>query len=156
MKDFFHDELGMKTYHQPIETVIDGKRILIHHGDGLSHNDGGYRMLKKILNNPVSIRLFTWVHPDIGVSIARSSSRKSRKHTARKAYGEEDGMVDFARKKIGEGFDIVVMGHRHSPVCMEIGAGVYINLGDWINHNTYAELSGGRIELKEWKQGQPV
>ncbi|HEY6192944.1 MAG TPA: UDP-2,3-diacylglucosamine diphosphatase [Bacteroidota bacterium] len=156
MKDYFQSELGIKTYHHPIETLIDGRKVLIHHGDGLSNKDTGYRILKKILNNPLSIWLFTWVHPDIGVSIARSSSRKSRQHTSGKEYGEEDGMLAFARKKIGEGFDIVVMGHRHSPVCVEIGSGVYVNLGDWIGHNTYAAMAGGRIELKQWRQGQPV
>ena len=156
MKDFFHDELGMMTYHGPFETVIDGKKIFIHHGDGLSNKDTGYKILKKILDNRLSIWLFTWIHPDIGVALARNSSRKSRQHTSVKSYGEEDGMLAFARTKIEEGFDIVIMGHRHSPVCTGIGRGLYINLGDWIEHNTYAELSGGRIELKQWKQGQHV
>jgi UDP-2,3-diacylglucosamine hydrolase len=156
MKDFFRDELGMKTYHHPFETVIDGKKIFVHHGDGLSNNDAGYRILKKILNNRINIRLFSLLHPDIGIRIARSSSRKSRRYTSGKDYGEEDGMLAFARTKIEEGCDIVIMGHRHSPMCRELGHGVYVNLGDWIDHNTYAELSHGRIELKEWKQGQPV
>jgi|ERR1041384_480765 UDP-2,3-diacylglucosamine hydrolase len=152
MRDFFRDELGMRTHRGPFETVIDGKKVFIHHGDGLSNRDTGYRILKKVITNPLSLRLFTMIHPDVGVSIARYSSRKSRQHTSTKNYGEEDGMLAFARKKIGEGADIVIMGHRHSPVCTEIGKGIYINLGDWIDHNTYAELSGGRIELKQWSQ----
>ena len=152
MKDFFSDELRMKTYHEPFETIIDGKKVFIHHGDGLSNNDAGYRILKKILNSRVNIWLFSWVHPDIGIKIARSSSRKSRHYTSGKDYGGQDGMLTFARKKIEEGFDVVIMGHRHSPVCTPIGKGFYINLGDWIEHNTYAEMSGGRIELKKWRQ----
>lgn len=156
MKDFFPDELRIKTYHGPFETVINGKRIFIHHGDGLSNNNPGYAILKRILNNRLNIWLFSWLHPDIGITIARSSSRRSRHYTSGKDYGMEDGMLAFARQKIEEGFDIVIMGHRHRPVCTEIGNGVYINLGDWIEHNTYAELAGGTIELKQWRQAELV
>jgi len=65
-------------------------------------------------------------------------------------------MLTYARKKIDEGYDVVIMGHRHSPVCTQIGKGFYVNLGDWIEHNTYAEMSGGRIELKQWRQERPA
>src|SRR5437879_12375014 len=49
IRDFFKDELGMKTHHDAFEITVNGKRIYIHHGDGLAANDTGYRMLKKVL-----------------------------------------------------------------------------------------------------------
>ena len=152
MRDFFRDELGMITHYDPITAIIDGKKILIHHGDGLATNDAGYRILKKVLRNKFNIWLYTWLHPDLGLAIARSSPKKSRLYTSTKDYGEEDGMMKFAREKINEGYDIVIMGHRHAPVCKEIGSGMYINLGDWIHHNTYACLENGRMTLNSWKQ----
>lgn len=152
IRDYFRDELGMKTYYQAFDTVIDGKKIFIHHGDGLASNDTGYRILKKILRNPFNIWLYSWLHPDLGIALAQSSSKKSRHYTANKNYGEEDGMVKLAAKKIEEGYDAVIMGHRHQPACKEIGRGVYINLGDWISHYTYAEMESGRIELKKWER----
>jgi UDP-2,3-diacylglucosamine hydrolase len=151
MRDFFSEELHVRTYRDPIAVTINRKKVCIHHGDGLAANDTGYRILKKVLRSRVNTWLYRWVHPDIGLALARSSSQKSRNHTAGKDYGEHDGMVEFARKKIAEGFDIVVMGHRHSPVRLELGSGVYVNLGDWISHNTYAEMDDGSIALKEWK-----
>ena len=152
IRDYFREELGMRTYHTPFDVLIDGKKVLVHHGDGLATKDAGYRILKKIINNPFSIWLYSWVHPDIGISLARSSSRKSRQYTSVKEYGREDGMVEFSRKKIDEGFDVVVMGHRHEPACKEFGKGLYVNLGDWIRHNTYAIMDNGRMELKQWQQ----
>ena len=152
MRDFFREELGMRTHHAPFDVVVDGKKIFIHHGDGLAAKDAGYKILKKILSNRFSIWLYSWLHPDIGIAIARSSSRKSRKHTSTKEYGREDGMVGFSRKKIEEGFDVVVMGHRHEPICKEFGRGLYLNLGDLIEHNTYAVMDNGQIELKQWRQ----
>jgi UDP-2,3-diacylglucosamine hydrolase len=59
-------------------------------------------------------------------------------------------MEQLAELKIKEGFDVVVMGHRHVPLRKPIGSGVYINLGDWISYNTYGVLTNGVIELKTW------
>ena len=60
-------------------------------------------------------------------------------------------MIIFADQKISEGYDVVVMGHRHVPTEQKIKNGTYINLGDWIQYNTYAEFDGTTIELKTWK-----
>lgn len=151
IRDYFKQELGMITYHEPIAITVDGKRFFIHHGDGLATNDTGYRILKKVLRNPFNIWLFSWLHPDIGISLARSSSKSSRNYTSTKDYGEEDGMAALAAQKIAEGFDYVIMGHRHKPACKQIGKGTYINLGDWISYNTYAEFDGERLSLVTWQ-----
>jgi UDP-2,3-diacylglucosamine pyrophosphatase LpxH len=64
-------------------------------------------------------------------------------------------MLRYARSKIGEGVDIVIMGHRHRPAFVEVNGGVYVNLGDWITFNTYAKLHHGSIELLTWNGGTP-
>ena len=151
-RDFFTEDLGIIQHREPFTTRIDEKTIYIHHGDGLAQYDAGYRFLKKILRNRFSIWLYTWLHPDIGIPIARSSSRKSRTYTTTKDYGESDGMVAFAQTMIDAGSDIVVMGHRHQPVRKILGKGIYINLGDWITHNSFAELTQGEITLKSWQE----
>ena len=150
IRDYFREYLGMKTYHAAFDITADGRKILIHHGDGLADRDTGYRILKKILRNKVNIWLYSWLHPDVGIALARSSSRRSRHYTSTKDYGEQDCMLTFAKKKIEEGYDVIVMGHRHQPICREIGNGIYINLGDWISHNSYAEFLDGKITLKYW------
>lgn len=153
MSDFFSEELGIVTHPDPFDITIDGKRIFLHHGDGLAHNDLGYRLIKPVLRNPVNIWLYRWLHPDIGVRLARGSSRTSREYTSNKHYGEEEGMIEEARRLIGAGYDIVVMGHRHKPNLLQVDGGTYVNLGDWIRHNTYAELRNGEIQLLTWKSG---
>ena len=151
MRDFFKEHLGIETYRNPIEATIDGKRFYLHHGDGLASKDWGYRLLKKILHNPLCIWLYLWIHPDIGIWLASTSSRKSRNYTSSKNYGNDDGMKRFAEAKIAEGFDYVMMGHRHQPTSAALGKGMYINLGDWITYFTYAEYSDGKLEFKKWE-----
>jgi UDP-2,3-diacylglucosamine hydrolase len=149
VKDYFRDELGMEIYFNPIEREICGKRFLIHHGDGLLRKDIGYRILKKILRNKLNIFLFSLLHPDITGRIARWSSRTSRRYTSNRKY-ENGDMTEFARQKLNEGYDFVIMGHNHIPTRQIINNGVYVNLGDWIHENTYAVFNGDSLELKKW------
>lgn len=154
MGDFFHAELGVTLHRDPLEIERDGKRVFLHHGDGLAQRDTGYRVIKPVLRNRANIWLYRWLHPDLGVPLARGSSRSSRKHTGQKDYGETDGMVEFARRKIADGTDVVIMGHRHQPCIMKIESGTYVNLGDWIQENTYAVLRDGAILLEHWGAGE--
>jgi UDP-2,3-diacylglucosamine hydrolase len=153
MGDFFSEELGVHLYRDPVELPLGGKRVYLHHGDGLAPNDLGYRLIKPVLRNPWSIRLYRWLHPDLGVPLARGSSQSSREYTSGKKFGEGEGMAAFASTRIREGIDIVVMGHRHTPEIVAMEGGTYVNLGDWITHRTYAALTGGVITLQEWTGG---
>jgi UDP-2,3-diacylglucosamine hydrolase len=149
VKRYFTDELGMEVLREPIEENIRGKKFYIHHGDGLSKNDLGYRILKKILRNRMNIFIFSLIHPDITGWLARWSSRTSRQYTSGRKYEEAD-MVRYAAEKCDKGADFVVMGHSHRPAIQKTGNGFYVNLGDWIHHNTYAVFDGKKIELKKW------
>lgn len=150
LKDFFPIELGIPVYKDPFEMTLRGKKFYFHHGDGLALKDAGYRFLKKILRSKINIFLFTLLHPDITAPVAKGSSLSSREYTANKDYGETDGMILFATEKIRGGCDVVIMGHRHVPLSQQIENGLYINLGDWISHSTYAEFDGTTVELKNW------
>ena len=151
VRDYFQAEMGIKTHRDAFEVELDGKRIYLHHGDGLDPRDHGYRVLKKVLRNPLAIWLFSWLHPDIGVRLARSTSKSSRGYTATKDYGADDGMRREAERRIAGGVDLVVMGHRHVPRAEAIGRGTYANLGDWISHNTYGRMAGGTFSLLTWR-----
>lgn len=150
MGDFFQEELGIRLYLEPCALELDGKQVFLHHGDGLAPRDLGYRMIKPVLRNRLAIRMYRLLHPDIGIWLARRSSRTSRNYTSHKDYGEEEGLAQFAAQKIRGGMDIVVMGHRHRPHLEMIGGGTYVNLGDWITYQTYAVLTGGAIRLETW------
>ena len=153
LKGYLTEELGITIHIDPIERTIGGKRFYLHHGDGLLKNDTGYRILKRILRNRINIFLFSLIHPDITSWIARWSSRKSRAYTSKRTF-EGNDMIDFARKKIREGFDVVIMGHNHQSLFKELDRGVYVNIGDWLHENTYAVFDGNKIQLKKW--GEPV
>lgn len=150
VRNYFSELIGMKVYEEPFQKEIQGKKVYLHHGDGLAKNDMGYAVLKKIVRHPISRWLFSWLHPDIGLPVARSSSRKSRHYTSGKHYGEGDGMTEFASGKISEGNHYVIMGHRHIALSTRLGSGTYINLGDWLSGGYFAVMEEGEITLREW------
>lgn len=150
-RDFFVKEMGASLYEDPVDVVLNDKRFYIGHGDGLVKNDIGYKILKKVLRNKIIQKLYSLLHPDLGIAIASKTSKSSRKYTKEKDYGEIDGMFDAAKKKIDEGFDYVIFGHSHERVISKYNSGVYINLGSWIDAPCYGKFYSNGFEVIDWK-----
>ena len=145
--NYFKEEFGIEMKLNPVIFMRDDKKFYLHHGDGLAYNDKGYLILRKILRNKFNQRLYSILHPDFGIKLARWTSSSSRVHSDKKDYSEKDGLRDFALKQIDSGFDYVLMGHRHNPLRVNHNNGVYINLGDWISNFTYAKYSDNELNL---------
>ncbi|MFA6232668.1 MAG: UDP-2,3-diacylglucosamine diphosphatase [Bacteroidota bacterium] len=151
--DFFSRDLDINVVRDDIAFTAQDRRFYLFHGDGLAPKDGGYRLLKRVLRSPLSQRLYRLLHPDLGFGIAQRFSHSSRDYTSAKDFGQSDGMLLEAERRIAAGVDIVIMGHRHVPDKVSIGAGTYINLGDWLSHFTYAVCRDGEIALYTMRQG---
>lgn len=136
---FFENELSIPLYWEDVETIHFGKRFLFSHGDGKAYNDTGYLILKKILRNKFLKKLYQYVHPDIGIWLAKQSSQQSRSYTDKKEYNAskkymaKNGLEDFAKAAIESGVSFVVMGHIHSKKVLQFGDGFYYNLGEWFS-----------------------
>lgn len=152
-KTFFKEELGIEIYPDAIVREFFGKKFYIYHGDGLSYHDTPYRILKRILRNKFSLWLYNkFIHPDLAIKLAASTSNKSRKFTDSKKYGDQDGMLDAAKAKIDEGYDYVVFGHRHKQFNIKHNHGTYINLGDWFNAPGAGVFDGNKFRYKSIKE----
>jgi UDP-2,3-diacylglucosamine hydrolase len=134
---FFTEEMGITVERGDVEVTINGVRIYVAHGDGKAKNDMGYLILRSILRNRFAQWAYRLLHPDVGIWLASRTSHRSRDYTTTKEYGTEDGLQEFAATKIAEGFEYVVMGHRHQVKYHRVGSGVYVNLGHWIDLNPH-------------------
>ncbi len=149
-QNFFKDEIGALMYENPISITLNNKKFFIGHGDGMVKNDLGYKILKVILRNKVIQKFYSWIHPDIGVSIASSTSKSSRDYTSQKDYGEEDGLFEAAKMKIDDGYDYVLLGHLHRRCFLNYKNGVYINLGSWLDAPCYGKFENNKFEIVDW------
>ena len=153
--DYLEDEINAHIYREPIEISIKGKRFFISHGDGLGPGDNGYKLIKKIFKNKLCQWLFERIHPNLGISIAQYWSKKSRIANGEKDesyYGEKEWLTQFCKEKMKTiEVDYFIFGHRHLPLEVDLGNNtIYINLGEWVNYNSYAVFDGKRLELKRY------
>jgi UDP-2,3-diacylglucosamine hydrolase len=134
--------------------TIAGWRAHVEHGDGLrGPEDRGYRVLRRVLRNPLAIRAFRIVHPDWGTALARGSAHASRTY---RAPDEGVGLQNVAMRLLASdsSLDLVIFGHSHVAT-LERGAGerggVYANAGEWLEDPTYLRIDSERIELLRWR-----
>lgn len=148
MKDYFMKELGIPVYHHPIEITVSGKKILVGHGDGLGPGDQFYKLLKKVFTNPFAKWLFRWIHPDLGIKLAKSWSGHSRISNLEKNenhfLGEDEWLWQYCKEvELRFHHDYYIFGHRHLPLQLEVASNsTYFNLGEWVTQNTYLEFDG--------------
>ena len=156
MKDYFAKELNMKVYFEPQVFKFNDYSFYIAHGDGLGPGDHGYKAMKKVFRSPLSQWLFGILPPAVGVGTANYFSRKSRKaqeHIEEKFLGEEnEWLLTYSRELLKkEVHNFFIFGHRHLPIDFSLTAGSrYINLGEWINYQTYAVFDGKDMLLKSY------
>jgi len=153
--DYLENEINTHIYREPIEISLKGKHFFIGHGDGLGPGDNSYKLIKKIFKNKLCQWLFERIHPNLGISIAEYWSKKSRIANGEKDksyYGEKEWLIQFCKKKMKTiDVDYFIFGHRHLPLEVDLGNNTtYINLGEWVNYNSYAVFDGKKLELKSY------
>jgi UDP-2,3-diacylglucosamine hydrolase len=151
---YLEEELGVCCVNEYCQFERNSKRFFAAHGDGYARKDRGYRLLKRIIRSRVSIFLFkTFIPADLGMLLARWSSRSSRKWVKIEKHSWAEEYFQAAQKKFAEGFDYVVLAHIHFPMIREDNdtGKTYVNCGDWINQFSYALYDGSRLMLKYWK-----
>lgn len=157
MFDYFPQELGIPIYRAPIELEIGNQKLMIGHGDGLGPGDTSYKILKKFFNSRLCQWLFARLHPNLGIGIAKIWSRSSRITNMKKEEkfkGEENEyLLTYCRElEKSSHHDFYVFGHRHLPLDLEVGNNSrYINLGEWVNFNTYGVYDGSTIRLETFE-----
>lgn len=148
-RDFFEKEIGATLYHNPITIELNNKKFFIGHGDGLLKNDVGYKILKKILRNKVLQKIYSLIHPDLGIKIASLTSKKSRDYTSQKFSNELDGLFETAKLKIEQNYDYVIFGHSHIRSYEKYKNGFYINLGSWLQKPCYGKYKDS-FDIIDW------
>ena len=153
--DYFPEELDIPVYRSPVVHEIYGKKCFIGHGDGLGPGDYGYKFIKKIFANPFCQWLFHRLHPNFGIGLANFWSGKSRDSQEDPQCflgADKEWLVQYANQKLDTqpNIDFFIFGHRHLPIdyTLKNGKTRYINLGEWMNYNSYAAFDGKTMDIR--------
>ncbi len=151
---FLREEVGVEFHDRPFRTALAGRPALVAHGDGLGTGDFRYRVLKAVVRSPVTINVFRWLHPDLGIRLAHAVSRTEGREADAAMRGRAAFLREWALARMAEDSTLqyVVCGHSHLPDIVDAGDGrYYLNAGDWINHFSYIVLTpDGPPRLEHW------
>jgi len=157
MRNYLTEELNIPIYFNPEIFVINRHKFLIGHGDGLGPGDKSYKFLKLIFKNPLAQWAYRWLHPDIGLKLARYLSQKNKLISGdydEKFQGEDnEWLFLYAKNYLKKHADInyFVFGHRHLALEMPLNdQAVYMNTGDWLTLFTYLDYDGKKLTLKKY------
>lgn len=143
VQDYFTNEFGATIFRQQQAFIINGKRCMVGHGDGLGPKDYGYKLIKRIFAFRPNRKLYACLHPRHSFAIANFFSRKSRAMTSSEEEhymgDEREMLVHYCQEVVqNEQIDYFIYGHRHLMVEKDIdGKATYFNIGDWIRHFSY-------------------
>jgi UDP-2,3-diacylglucosamine hydrolase len=98
----------------------------------------------------VSIALYRWLHPDLGIPLAHHVSRWSRTSRPDRPIDGDQVWREVAMPRFAEGFDTVMIGHFHQTMERTENDRRCFVLGDWIDRFTYVVLEDGAFRMESW------
>jgi UDP-2,3-diacylglucosamine pyrophosphatase LpxH len=146
---------GIEVAHDVIHETMDGRRLLVTHGDLFDSLVREVRWLARLgsLAYELSLSLNTAcnaIRRLLGYGYwSLSGYLKDRVKAAVKFIDNyEQSLAAEARRREVAG---IVCGHVHKPEMRTIGGVLYVNDGDWVeNCSALVEHADGRLELVSW------
>ena len=156
VNDYFTKEIGIAIISDELIIERNHKKFYLHHGDGLGPGDAKYKFLRKVFRNRFCQWLFAVLPPRIGLFIANGWSGSSRIANDKKEVflGEEnEWLAIFAKEELQKThYDYFIFGHRHLPLDIKLtNNSRYMNIGEWINYNSYGVFDGEELRLEYFK-----
>lgn len=147
---FFGDTLGIHVHHGPYPVTLQGRKLLLLHGDGLAKSDWKYKIAKGVTLHPFTNALFKLIHPDWGMSLARYLSGLSRDQ-----HGNRPRMLplyeEACRGLLKQGHDVVMHGHTHAGFVKRLPEGIYVNTGEWLERMEFVAMRDGEVFLETYE-----
>lgn len=152
MKSYLEEECGVTIHHEPLLVTIGGELFYLAHGEGLGTRSKGFRILLSLFHNRILQRIYSAIHPRIGLGIGHAWSNSSRlaKHVSLPFLGEEnEDLIRHTRAIASAGCEAryFIYGHRHLPMTFDESGRRMIILGDWFSTTSYAVYDGRELNL---------
>jgi UDP-2,3-diacylglucosamine hydrolase len=148
---FFTTRVGADVYPDSAIISMDGNKLYLTHGDIIDRRSG-YVFWRWFLRSPLFRLINSIVPSSYGWKVAMVLSNRSR-HYMERGIILDRLLKEHARKKIKEGFDIIVMAHSHlasvSKEAVDGRDGLYANPGDWAGDHNYLIYEDGRFRVEK-------
>lgn len=154
VEPFFKEILGGEVYPDSADINLDGKRFFLAHGDIVEHSIS-HKIWRRLLRSPALSMIIKITPPAFVWRVAMKLAKTSRQNYTRGVL-IDNLQREFAKEKIKDGFDFVILAHSHVPEILEETTddkkGIYANPGDWIREFSYLIYENGKIRLERYKK----
>jgi UDP-2,3-diacylglucosamine hydrolase len=154
---FISDILGITVHPGHEETILQGRRVHLFHGDGLLRRDALYRFFRAVVRTRINQRLYRLLPPAVGIPLASFFSGTSRSYSdSRMTEGMVEEYRANARRYLDNGNDVVFLAHSHRSELSCWGEKVYCNTGAWMRDRSFATMESGRVRLWRYREDGPA
>lgn len=143
----YADQCGMMLLSDPTVVEIDGKKIVLTHGDLFCTDDIQYQKMRKIFHTP-------WVQK-IFLALPRPFREKVGQFMRQQSSNmKPESMMDVNQEAVSacltqHGAEIMVHGHTHKPFHHQVKNTHRYVLGAWDIKPMVLVMAGGQIILKD-------
>ena len=153
--EFLRRDVGVDFHAWTLETELAGRRLWAAHGDGLTEQHWLAAATHKLLQHPITARVFGAIHPTVGSWIADKLSGGLADHTrdAQVVDRAVRAQAVYAEQLLGQRPDLamVLLAHTHRPAVATRSDGrVYLNPGAFLDGGKYAVVTREKVELKQF------
>lgn len=151
----FEDQIGAEIYEEEAIIEWDGYRFFASHGENIDKKDHGYRVLRKILRNPLTEKavyaLDDRIIHRLGKQVGTLTKGRPNEENLRNLQAL---YLDYAKEHMRNNCHAVILAHSHRiqwvVVPVDGKKRLYINPGSWSDENTFLWYQKGRFQLKKY------
>ncbi len=144
-------ELGLSVS-ETWEREVGGRRYVALHGHR-AHRSLAERAYQAVLRSRPAALAMHAMGPGLGWRLSRSLVHRSRQQGYVELLWVIEAQRVLASSLLSRGADVVLMGHSHAPGVQTLPEGTWINLGDWVDHHTFAVIDEQGHRLLRWTGG---
>jgi UDP-2,3-diacylglucosamine hydrolase len=151
---YLEKEVGLIVHKEPFTIKLGSKNFYMAHGDGLSVDDHGFKIIRSVFHSNWAQKLFRLLPAQIGQEFGYNWSKRNRLnilHIENKYLGEDKEFIVVFAKKYAENHDVdfMIFGHRHIALDLQIkDQKRIIILGDFVSNFSYGVFDGENFRLE--------
>lgn len=150
---FWRDDVGATFHSGAARLALAGLRAEVRHGDGIAETHVTARAMHRVTRWRATVAAFRWLHPDVGLRLAKALSGRLAQQTRDGAVLERAAAAQgrWARDRLAQdpSLDLVVLGHTHRPALEAVASRRwYLNPGAWCEGQCYAVVAPDGPELR--------
>jgi UDP-2,3-diacylglucosamine hydrolase len=137
----------------PSVIILDGKKVLLMHGDTLCTDDVKYQKWRRFITNPI----IKWIYFNMPLKLRKRISHDVRGYTAEAVQRKAPDIIDVTEKAVIEimqsfAVETLIHGHTHRQAKHDVTvqgrkATRYV-LGDWFERDCVLVHDNGRFRFE--------